>query len=132
MKGYALTTNLARAVRFGAAVVLLFCAVQRAMSTPAPQASKPQIATKALPDAQVGKDYVKVIEASGGKLPWNFSAKGQAPGLSFDTIRGPNTTDMLHGVPTEAGDFSVEITVTDSSDPPQSSTTRLKLHVNPK
>jgi hypothetical protein len=132
MSGRVGSSNLARTVRFGAVVVLLFCAVQTARSTPRPQDPSLQIITKALPDGQVGKDYFKVIEATSGKPPWNFSAKGQPAGLSFDTVRGPNTTDTLHGVPTEAGDFNVEITVTDSSSPPRSSTTTMKLHVNPK
>jgi hypothetical protein len=80
----------------------------------------------------MGKDYFKVIEARGGKLPWDFKVTGQPKGLSLDTVRGPNTSDTLHGVPMEAGDFTIELTVSDQSEPPQSSTAKFKLHVNPK
>ena len=83
-----------------------------------------------LPDATLGKNYLKTIEAEGGKVPWEFRATGLPKGISFDTTRGPNTTDTLHGVPTEAGDFDVEITVNDSAKPPQSSSMKFKLHVN--
>jgi len=131
MKVYA-RTNLVWAVKLGAVVVLLICAVQIARSTPRPQDSSPKIITMSLPDATVGKDYFKVIEARGGKLPWDFKVAGQPKGLSLDTVRGPNTSDTLHGVPTEAGDFTVELMVSDQSDPPQSSTMKFKLHVNPK
>src|SRR5271168_3348625 len=128
MKTYA-RTNLVWGAKLGAVVVLLICALQVAGSTPRPQDSSPKIITMSLPDATVGKDYFKVIEARGGKLPWDFKVAGQPKGLSLDTVRGPNTSDTLHGIPMEAGDFDVTLTVSDQSDPPQTSSTKLKLHV---
>jgi hypothetical protein len=124
--------GLSRRIELGIAAVLFLCATPIARSTPSPQASKPRIITKSLPNAKEGRDYVKVIEAMGGKVPWNFSVTDAPAGISLDTVRGPNTTDTLHGVPTETGDFNVKITVTDSSEPPQSSSITLKLHVDPK
>src|SRR5271155_2052341 len=108
-------SSLGRAVSFGAVVVLLFCGVQIAKSMPRPQdsGSAPKVTTKELPVGTVGKPYLKVIEAEGGKIPWEFRATGLPKGVSFDTTRGPNTTDTLHGTPTEAGDYEVEITVND-------------------
>jgi hypothetical protein len=112
--------------------VLALGSLETAFTASRPQDdNSPHISTVSLPDGQVGKIYFQVIEAEGGKVPWNFSQTGSPKGISFDTVRGPNSTDTLNGTPAVAGDFNVVITVTDSAKPPHSSSKTLKLHVNP-
>jgi hypothetical protein len=117
------------------AAVLIFGVFQTAKSMPSPQDSQdygsPKLVTSKLPDGKVGTPYIITIQAVGGQTPWNFSAKGQPKGLSMDTVRGPNTSDTLHGTPTEAGDFNVELTVADSADPPKTASATVKLHIAP-
>ena len=124
-----------RVVFSAVAAILVFGVFQIAKSSPLPQDSEhsegPKLVTTTLPDGKVGTPYIITIQAIGGKTPWNFSSKGQPKGLSMDTVRGPNTSDTLHGTPMQAGDFDVELTVADSNDPPKTASTTLKLHIAP-
>jgi hypothetical protein len=124
--------NAIRTGIFLAAAVLLVSLVPKAHGAPRPQEEdNPKVTTTSLPDGKVGAIYFQVVEAEGGKVPWTFSQTGCPKGISFDTVRGPNSTDTLNGKPMEAGDFNVTVTVTDSAKPPHSSSKVLKLHINP-
>jgi 5'-nucleotidase len=92
-----------------------------AVTTPTPQnaageteASSP-LALATIPDQNsvvgtpVNTDFVS--SASGGTTPYSWSATGLPTGLDM------STAGTVTGTPTESGDFSVEVTVTDSATP---------------
>ncbi|NPV89256.1 MAG: hypothetical protein HPY50_00590 [Firmicutes bacterium] len=67
------------------------------------------ITTTSLADGAVGVSYNQTMQASGGIVPYTWSATGLTPGLSI------SGSGQITGTPTEGGSFNVEITVTDSS-----------------
>jgi hypothetical protein len=81
------------------------------------------IITTSLPEGKVGDEYSATLEASGGEPPYTWDVTGLPAGLSFDAA------GTISGNPTEAGDFTVGVTVTDSSTPPQSDSIDLALKV---
>jgi len=65
----------------------------------------------AAPDVAVGVAYSASFSAAGGQSPYRFSVAGALPaGITFDAARG-----TLTGAPTTAGQYSVTVTVTDST-----------------
>lgn len=77
-----------------------------------------EIITDELPDGIQGLVYknedgksVK-LEAIGGSLLYTWSVSGLPEGLELD-----EETGIIFGIPTESGEFEIEVTVTDSSEP---------------
>ncbi|HNG28740.1 MAG TPA: immunoglobulin domain-containing protein, partial [Blastocatellia bacterium] len=60
-----------------------------------------------LANAITGTPYSQTFTAVGGVAPYNFSASGSVPGLSF------SPEGLLTGTPTQGGSFSLAVTVTD-------------------
>jgi large repetitive protein len=81
-----------------------------------------------LPDAEVGKNYNKMVPRSGGVGPFIWSVTpGLPPGLNLDVATG-----QISGTPADGtdGDYTLTFTVQDSSTPtPQIATRTLTLHV---
>jgi streptogramin lyase len=73
----------------------------------------------------VGTAYSLGCSASGGVLPYNWSASGLPPGVSIGA-------GLLSGSPLSAGSFSATVTVTDSTTPkPQSSSQSITIVISP-
>lgn len=70
----------------------------------------PSIQTSALPDAYLTVAYDQTLAASGGKLPYAWSAAGVWPGLALDA-----STGRVSGTPTSAGGSGFTFTVTDAN-----------------
>ncbi len=82
-----------------------------------------EITTTELPEGKVGDAYEATLEATGGKLPYSWSATGLPAGLSC------SADGVISGIPTEAGDFTVTVTVTDAMD--NSDTKELSITIHP-
>ena len=66
--------------------------------------------TESLPAMEVGEEYAEWLQVTGGTAPYSFQlADGQPPA-------GIEVTPMgtVNGVPSEPGDFTFSVTVTDS------------------
>jgi alpha-tubulin suppressor-like RCC1 family protein len=61
-----------------------------------------------LPGGTTGAAYSAQVQASGGVGPYRWSASALAPGLSM------NASGAITGTPTAAGDYTPQVTVTDS------------------
>jgi len=73
------------------------------------------IATRALPDGQVGVPYSATVEVVGGitlPITWSLSVSPLPPRLGLDTSNGE-----ISGTPTEAGEYSFGMFVEDSHTP---------------
>jgi len=83
------------------------------------------ITPTALPDGAIGAPYAQPMTALGGfpGYTWAFAAGTVANGLSIDP-----TTGLITGVPLVAGLFPINVTVTDSGKP-QNTTTRSYIWV---
>lgn len=68
-----------------------------------------ELATSALPEATVGKEYLAQLAASGGRLPLRWSLEGgELPrGLAFDE------TGLIQGIPYVGGLYAITVGVTD-------------------
>ena len=109
-------------------------------SQPAPQTAtakitvtvspaKLAITTASLPGGTVGVPYSASVSASGGTVPYTFSASGLPGGLSI-----ASTTGTITGTPVQSdvGTTAVTITVTDAGQPAQqSATVNLAITVSP-
>jgi hypothetical protein len=93
-----------------------------------PQDEPLKITLSGLPDGTVGQMYYCVVAVSGGKRPYDYSAKGLAPGLALGSRYAEDT---ILGRPTTAGTYMPEITVSDSAQPPATASASLKLTVAP-
>ncbi len=69
-----------------------------------------EIVTTSLPAAQVNQAYSAEVSATGGVLPYTWSATGLPPGLVIDSGSG-----VISGTPTAIGVASVVFVVTDSA-----------------
>jgi hypothetical protein len=120
-----------RVMGFTAMYVLVLSIAQIGWSRPVPQQAPSggiQILTTKVDDAIAGAPYISgAFEASGGKFPYTWSAKGLPGGLSF------GTSDVIHGSTDQVGSFDVVVTVIDNSKPtPLSATGNFKIVVLPK
>ncbi|RZK18731.1 MAG: hypothetical protein EOO86_09395, partial [Pedobacter sp.] len=70
------------------------------------------LASAALPDGVTGTLYPTqtIPAATGGTGPLTYSAVGLPPGLSFNT-----TAREITGTPTQLGNYTIEVTVTDAN-----------------
>ena len=84
------------------------------------------IVTATLPNGQAGQPYSATVQWTGGQTPYTFTWGGTLPpGLNF------NATGTLSGIPQQAGTYSFPVTVTDSSNPPQSATKTISVTIAP-
>ncbi|HZU28901.1 MAG TPA: putative Ig domain-containing protein [Bryobacteraceae bacterium] len=104
------------------AVVALTLTVASAASTPL------SITTNSLANAQANQPYSAVLKATGGVLPYTWSARRLPSGLTLNAQTG-----QISGTPTVAASSTPLIfTATDSSTPvPQTATTTLNLTILP-
>nr|WP_312987052.1 Ig domain-containing protein [Comamonas koreensis] len=85
-----------------------------------------QINVSTLPIGQVGSEYPNTsLSAMGGYAPYNWSATGLPNGMSL------SNTGVFSGAPTQYGNFSVEVTVADSSATPLTKTASFPLTIIP-
>ncbi len=91
------------------------------------QSTQLSIPSQTPPDATVGIPYSAVLDATGGKLPYNWSiTSGALPtGLSLNA-----STGAITGIATTAGSASFAVRVTDSSSPAQSATASLSMRAD--
>jgi large repetitive protein len=67
--------------------------------------------TESLPAMEVGEEYAEWLQVTGGTPPYSFRVtEGQPPAGIDVTAMG-----TVNGVPTEAGDATFSVTVTDSA-----------------
>jgi hypothetical protein len=87
-----------------------------------------EITTKSLPDAEVGKNYNRPVQRSGGVAPFTWSVTPNLPdGLSLNAATGQITGSPAEGTD---GDYSFTFTVQDSSIPrPQTASKLLELKI---
>lgn len=79
---------------------------------PQPQPLSLSPASGALPGEQVGSPASGTVSISGGTPPYTVQESGLPTGVSA-VVEGSNIT--LSGTPTAAGDFTPNLTVTDSA-----------------
>lgn len=87
-----------------------------------------QIVTSNLPLPELGVDYKSELKAIGGKQPYSWTILQQAlpAGLSLDT-----TTGVISGMPQSDAQFSILVQVSDSSEPPLTTTRLLVANAGP-
>lgn len=74
-----------------------------------------------LPDGAVGKSYGENLYASGGNGTYSWSGSGVPPGLTVDS------SGVVVGTPTQAGTFTMSVTVRDEAGASASKTYSLKI-----
>ena len=107
--------------------VLLLLLVQPAIGQAlADDAAALQLLRPQLRDAVVAADYLDRLHVAGGTAPYTWSAAGDLPaGLRLDSAKG----EISGRVKTSAKTATVQLTVTDSSEPPLKIAATLKLKV---
>ena len=98
------------------------------LGSTSPQNSTLSIATHGLHLAYIEKPYLAVLTAIGGTPPygWSVIPGGLPPGLSLHSTSG-----QIKGTPTQGGQFSATIKVTDSSGASASKTFNLQVFEQP-
>jgi hypothetical protein len=85
-------------------------------------------AGKTLPAASVGVPYSQTFTVSGGTAPYKFTTTSTLPpGLTLSTV---SKGGVLSGTPTAVGSYQVDVTVTDSSKTPVTTSRSYSLGVN--
>ena len=81
-----------------------------------------------LPVGQIAIPYQATLAATGGTEPykWSISSGLLTSGLKLNVADG-----IISGTPTESGDFTLSVQVTDSSSPTQTATQSLSLTIEP-
>ncbi len=81
----------------------------------------PTITSAQVPNAEAGALYFQIVTAAGGVKPysWSLVSGSLPPGIALDARTG-----ALSGIPTELGDFSFQVQVTDSFAPRPGTATR--------
>jgi hypothetical protein len=87
--------------------------------------AKLSINTTTLPAGQVGTGYSDAMIASEGTGPYSFSGTGFSAGLSI------SSGGLVSGTPSQAGSFTVALTVTDSTGASASTTLSLLINSSP-
>src|SRR5438067_7233886 len=87
-----------------------------------------QILTSNLPLPEPGLEYKAELKVVGGKPPYSWAMLEQRlpAGLTFDSARG-----IIFGIPQSETQFSVLVQVSDSSEPPLTSTRLLVANPGP-
>jgi hypothetical protein len=91
------------------------------------------ITTPSLDNGEIGLEYLAglppQLQATGGKKPyiWNISAGALPPGLSLNSENG-----KISGMPSQAGDYTFTIQVTDASVPAQTDSESFTVRIAPK
>ncbi len=80
------------------------------------------ITTSSLPNGRVNTAYSATLTGSGGATPYTWTATGLPAGLTINP-----TTGVLSGTPTQSGNFTANITLTDASS--QTANARLPLTI---
>ena len=107
-----------------------FSAQQSSMQSLSVAVSAPPLAfvIATLPDGMVGQPYNVQLQATGGTLPfkWSVVIGSPPPGVSLNADTG-----MMAGIPTQDGEYSFTVEVTDSTlDEQQTSIQSLSLKVS--
>jgi hypothetical protein len=66
--------------------------------------------TESLPSFEVGEEYAEWLQVSGGTPPYSFRLAGGDPPAGTEVT----TMGTVSGVPTQAGDTTFQVQVTDS------------------
>lgn len=82
----------------------------------------PAILTDTLPDATADIDYGSQLTGEGGLTPYVWTLSGLPAGLAFDTATG-----AISGKTAVAGDFALEVTLTDRQGETATRSLRLKV-----
>src|ERR1700674_403816 len=83
------------------------------------------ISTAALPSGTVGTAYSTTLTATGGTIPYSWTASGAVPaGLSL------SKNGTISGTPTSAGQSNFTVQVTDSSSPMQNATKSFSISIS--
>ena len=90
-------------------------------------AVSPLVISGYLPDAAVGQPYSATVIGTGGDGSYNWSVTGLPDGLTATATGG---TLMVSGTPTDGGNFSVTVTVSDGESPAQTAAAVLTLVVD--
>jgi len=85
-----------------------------------------EVSTTTLADGEIGDIYTATLAATGGKAPHTWGATGLPAGLTC------STAGVISGTPTEAGNFTVTVTVTDSFSTPNIDSKGLALTISCK
>src|SRR6185295_17538179 len=78
-----------------------------------------------LPNGVAGSIYSATVTGAGGIAPYTFTSLNLPASLSI------SAGGVISGTPAAAGTTSVNITITDSSVPPQTKTESKQLTINP-
>ena len=89
------------------------------------------ILTATLPLGSVGHPYRQQILVSKGALPYTFSLIGGPSGLILTNDPVTATVGILSGTPTQPGDFTLSLTVTDANNSTASRDIPLKIYSQP-
>ena len=82
------------------------------------------ITTTMLPNGVVGAPYSTTVQATGGAMPYSWTATDLPAGLSMDASSG-----QITGTPSVTGRVTITVTVTDSSSPSQTASKSLSLNI---
>lgn len=86
------------------------------------------ITTSSLPNATVGKSYSTTLTTSGDTAPYKWKATGLPRGIHIGKKSGTVSGRVMSSK--NAGSYTVQVTVTDSSDPSEQASASLGLTVN--
>jgi len=86
-----------------------------------------QILSSELPAGKIGKSYSFQLEASGGEKPYSWAPSAVSAPLPLGLTL--LSSGLITGTPTEPGDFSISVTLTEAG--ARTTTRTVTLHINP-